>query len=505
MDRGATAAVVTELGKTANQPVHLVAIEFDEGWIYMTDSYKPITWDGHTWLAVAYFLGFSDITESATLQVTSVTVSLSGVDQVYVSAFLSNAYLDRQVLIYKAFMDTANISSELVTDGQFALISWTAIDYTGFTEADAPGRLSVDSASQITITALDITEAVRLTYDHGVGTEVSGDFYRRFKVRVGASVVGFAFVWGLGNDDTALLNNQTDFFAVTAAYQTGALLLNIYASTGGTAAIEGLSADTDYYVQVRRSGTTAILDVFSDSSFTTLIEQQTAELTGADDFRYEFGMSGYYTPGPAPGASFSGVVSTLVDRGTTAAHWTEGTGWAIDTDNGKMVHTAGSASDCEQDVSAVSGQAYRVEIEITITASTFAVELGGETGDTISATGHYVQIINATTDGNLKIKALTTDSAGYVTKISVVRLGYTGGLVTDPLLIFDGRIDAPVIEEDPDSGKSTLSIKCSDHWADFERIAGRRTNHSDQQLFYPGDKGFEFADQSVKSIKWGRA
>jgi hypothetical protein len=187
MDRSASAAVVTELGKTANQPVHLVAIEFDEGWVYMCDGFRSIDFDGHTWTAVGHFLSFTDIEESATLQVARVTVALSGIDQTYVSAFLQEPYLDRQVKIYKAFMDA----------------------------------------------------------------------------------------------DMAL--------------------------------------------------------------------------------------------------------------------------------------------------------------------------------------------------------------------------------ISDPFLIFDGRIDAPVIEEDPASGTSTVAVDCSDHWVDFERIPGRHTNHAEQQIYFPGDKGFEFADQIVKSIKWGRA
>ena len=105
MDRGAAAGIVTELGKVANQPVHLVSVETDEGTLYLSDGYRTITWDGHDWSAVGYFLGFSDIQESASLQVSSVTLSLSGIDQVYVALFLQNHYLDRQVKIYKAFLD----------------------------------------------------------------------------------------------------------------------------------------------------------------------------------------------------------------------------------------------------------------------------------------------------------------------------------------------------------------------------------------------------------------
>jgi len=41
-------------------------------------------------------------------------------------------------------------------------------------------------------------------------------------------------------------------------------------------------------------------------------------------------------------------------------------------------------------------------------------------------------------------------------------------------------------------------------WSDFERTAGRRTNDNDQQVYYPGDRGFQFADDALKDIKWGR-
>ncbi len=113
-ERGATPAVITEMGKARNQPCHLVAVVFDDVTTYMTDAYKTITYDGNDYVGVGHFLGFSDIEETADLAVASMTVSLSGVDQTFINAFLSKNYIDRQIVIYKAFLDTS--TDALISD-----------------------------------------------------------------------------------------------------------------------------------------------------------------------------------------------------------------------------------------------------------------------------------------------------------------------------------------------------------------------------------------------------
>jgi len=106
-NRGSTSAFQTEIAKSANQPIHLVQIEWDSETVYMTDAYKSISWDGNDYDALSSFLAFSDIEETSNLTVSSVTMTLSGVDQTLISAFLNEDYLNRPVKIYLAFLDSS--------------------------------------------------------------------------------------------------------------------------------------------------------------------------------------------------------------------------------------------------------------------------------------------------------------------------------------------------------------------------------------------------------------
>lgn len=77
------------------------------------------------------------------------------------------------------------------------------------------------------------------------------------------------------------------------------------------------------------------------------------------------------------------------------------------------------------------------------------------------------------------------------------------GVVIDPVPIFDGRCDSPSIDEDPENGKCLVTLTAAQHWVDFERRPGRHTNHEEQQLWFPGDRFFEFVSGLNREIKWG--
>ena len=82
-DRGMSAAVLTEVAKSQNEPFHLVEIYFTSGTAYLTDAFKEITWNSNTYLAAGSFLTFSDITEENALTVSEIEVQLTGVDRTY--------------------------------------------------------------------------------------------------------------------------------------------------------------------------------------------------------------------------------------------------------------------------------------------------------------------------------------------------------------------------------------------------------------------------------------
>ena len=108
--------------------------------------------------------------------------------------------------------------------------------------------------------------------------------------------------------------------------------------------------------------------------------------------------------------------------------------------------------------------------------------------------------------------AVPLDDGSVVTATAPITVGISlqvkidgAGVVIDPIAIFDGRADSPMIEEDPDSGKCVVVLAAAQHWVDFERRPGRHTNHEEQQIWFPGDKGFEFVSGLNREIKWGAA
>jgi hypothetical protein len=78
-----------------------------------------------------------------------------------------------------------------------------------------------------------------------------------------------------------------------------------------------------------------------------------------------------------------------------------------------------------------------------------------------------------------------------------------GALISDPFLLFEGRIANFSLEENATT--SSVNIIIASHWADFEKIQGRRTSENSQKLLFSTDKGMEFASQTAQKIKWGTA
>jgi hypothetical protein len=124
MDRNASGSVIAELEASKNQPIHLVEFVFDAGdggSVYLTDAYRDIIWNGNNYLRTGHFLGISEIEESLELNINTVSISLSGVEQSWIAAFLSRNYIDRQVKVHLAFLNTVEgviTSPILIFDGR---------------------------------------------------------------------------------------------------------------------------------------------------------------------------------------------------------------------------------------------------------------------------------------------------------------------------------------------------------------------------------------------------
>lgn len=87
-----------------------------------------------------------------------------------------------------------------------------------------------------------------------------------------------------------------------------------------------------------------------------------------------------------------------------------------------------------------------------------------------------------------------------------VYLGFlsNNSVVADPILLFEGRLDIPSIEEGAEAASVTISYES--RLIDLERPREGRYTNEDQQREFPGDLGCEFvpALQDL-SLTWGRS
>jgi len=107
-NRGSTTAFQTEIKKDQSHPLHLIEIYLDSATYYVTDNFRDVTFSSNTYTALGFFLNFDPIEESAAINASKITLGLSGVDQQYTNLFLTENYVDRRVVIRKAFISTAN-------------------------------------------------------------------------------------------------------------------------------------------------------------------------------------------------------------------------------------------------------------------------------------------------------------------------------------------------------------------------------------------------------------
>lgn len=138
----------------------------------------------------------------------------------------------------------------------------------------------------------------------------------------------------------------------------------------------------------------------------------------------------------------------------------------------------------------------------TYTASDQLLEIGSPT-ETQDLRVNTVTLEFSTSDANSSYLSIFL-SNNWVNRSAVIKKAciVNGSVVGAPLTIFDGQISKWQAAER--SGRSAIRVAIASHWADFEKVNGRLTNSSSQQLHFAGDLGFEYAASTVRDIKWGR-
>ncbi len=139
-NRGATAAVLAELSKDSIVVGHLLEIQLASGTIRFTDLYKDTTFDTNTFQAVGHLLNIDAVEETINIETNEVGISFSGVDPAFVSLIMSETYVDRKVIIYKAFL--SNTDESLIIDP--LLIFEGLINSVSLSEDPGAGTATLD-------------------------------------------------------------------------------------------------------------------------------------------------------------------------------------------------------------------------------------------------------------------------------------------------------------------------------------------------------------------------
>lgn len=106
MPRGLNSSLKTALQQDSFRFCNLIYIDVGSG-IRLTDYGHDISYSSNTYSASDHLLRVGEAKESRELRVNTLSLSLSGVEQTYISLFLGSDYVNRQIIMYKAAIDDA--------------------------------------------------------------------------------------------------------------------------------------------------------------------------------------------------------------------------------------------------------------------------------------------------------------------------------------------------------------------------------------------------------------
>jgi len=100
----------------------------------------------------------------------------------------------------------------------------------------------------------------------------------------------------------------------------------------------------------------------------------------------------------------------------------------------------------------------------------------------------------------------TYATSSIINKSVIIRLAFLSptdySIIGDPVIVFKGKIQSYAVNDAKKT--STIVLEVASTFANFEKTNGRLTNQGSLQREHPTDFGFEFSDQTVSDIPWGR-
>ena len=132
-----------------------------------------------------------------------------------------------------------------------------------------------------------------------------------------------------------------------------------------------------------------------------------------------------------------------------------------------------------------------------------------EVSETSDMQANGVDIVLSGVDQVITTLVLGKAYRGRFVKIWLVHINSSGTIVSDPILIFWGRMNGgfEIEETRDDSLPGTVNVrgKMEDRIASISKVAGIQTNVPSHQQYYSTDKFFSFVPKLVgKRIPWGK-
>ena len=111
MTRSLTSAIKTELATNDIRPVHLITIGFGTP-VNITDCSFSLTssvsGSSVTYVASDFIMGVSDFTEETDVNLSPISLTLSGADQTFISTVLNENIVNDSVDIFRGVLDSTN-------------------------------------------------------------------------------------------------------------------------------------------------------------------------------------------------------------------------------------------------------------------------------------------------------------------------------------------------------------------------------------------------------------